>query len=56
MRIPARASRDAAKMVRIEVSACNCGVANGDGVPLHPGAARHYRELGCLMNTAEAAK
>lgn len=31
-------------------------VANGDGVPLHPGAARYYRERGYLRNGAEAAK
>jgi uncharacterized protein len=31
-------------------------VANGDGVPLHPGAARYYRERGYLMTAAEAAK
>jgi hypothetical protein len=31
-------------------------VAYGEGVPLHPGAARYYRERGYLMNTAQAAK
>ena len=31
-------------------------VANGGGVPLHPGAARYYRERGFPMGSAEAAK
>ena len=31
-------------------------VANGGGVPLHPGAARYYRERGYPLNAVEAAK
>jgi TRAP-type uncharacterized transport system substrate-binding protein len=31
-------------------------VANGDGVPLHPGAAGYYRERGYAINAVEAAR